>query len=129
MKKLTPKQQRFCQQYVIDFNASRAARDAGYKSHAARAMGCENLQKPAVAARIRELQASTEADYKISRAKVLQGIQEIAENGESEAIRLRALDLLGKHIGIYNETNRQKKPDLVNVVDVVIHKSYVDEHS
>jgi phage terminase small subunit len=45
-KKLTPKEKRFCEEYMIDFNATRAARAAGYSEKSARAIGYENLTKP-----------------------------------------------------------------------------------
>jgi phage terminase small subunit len=58
---LTPKQQRFVEQYVIDFNAAAAARRAGYSARTAKSIGHENLTKPDVAAEIkRTVAAQTE---------------------------------------------------------------------
>lgn len=45
---LTEKQKRFCDEYLIDFNATRAAIAAGYSKKTAHASGRENLQKPAI---------------------------------------------------------------------------------
>jgi len=59
---LTPKQRKFCTYYVETGNASEAARRAGYSQHTAMAIGRENLSKPAVVAKIRELQAPKEAE-------------------------------------------------------------------
>ena len=50
--KLTPKQQRFIDEYMIDLNATQAAMRAGYSSRTARQIGAENLLKPVVAAAI-----------------------------------------------------------------------------
>ena len=44
--KLTPKQQRFVDEYLIDLNATQAAIRAGYSEKTARAVGAENLTKP-----------------------------------------------------------------------------------
>lgn len=45
-EKLTPKQHLFIQEYIKDFNASRAAIAAGYSQKTASEMGYENLNKP-----------------------------------------------------------------------------------
>lgn len=51
---LTGKQQRFVLAYLQCFNASQAAREAGYAARSARQIGHENLNKPEVAAAIAE---------------------------------------------------------------------------
>lgn len=43
---LNPKQQLFVDEYIIDFNATRAAKAAGYSESTAAEMGYENLRKP-----------------------------------------------------------------------------------
>ncbi len=49
-KKLTPKQERFCEEYTFDFNAAAAARRSGYSEKSARDIGYENLSKPEIQA-------------------------------------------------------------------------------
>ena len=46
--KLTVKQQIFVDEYIIDFNATRAAIAAGYSEKTASRMGSENLSKPVI---------------------------------------------------------------------------------
>ena len=46
MAKLTAKQQRFCDEYLIDLNATQAAIRAGYSEKNARNSASENLAKP-----------------------------------------------------------------------------------
>ncbi len=53
-EKLTPKQQRFVEEYLIDSNATQAAIRAGYAKKRAYAMGHENLTKPEIQAAITE---------------------------------------------------------------------------
>ena len=48
-QKLTDKQQRFVEEYLIDLNATQAAIRAGYSEKTAKEIGCENLSKPNVA--------------------------------------------------------------------------------
>ena len=43
---MTPKQKIFVDEYLIDFNATRAAIEAGYSKKTARKIGQENLTKP-----------------------------------------------------------------------------------
>jgi phage terminase small subunit len=45
-KTLSPKQQRFVEEYLIDLNATQAAIRAGYSKKTARAIASENLAKP-----------------------------------------------------------------------------------
>lgn len=53
-KKLTKKQQLFILEYLKDFNATRAAKDAGYSPHTAYSIGYELLRKPEIIAIIDE---------------------------------------------------------------------------
>ena len=45
---LSEKQKLFVQEYLIDFNATRAAKAAGYSEKTAQQMGAENLLKPLI---------------------------------------------------------------------------------
>jgi len=45
---LTPKQKRFCEEYVIDFNGTQAAIRAGYSKKTAAAIANEILAKPEI---------------------------------------------------------------------------------
>jgi phage terminase small subunit len=54
-KTLTNKEEAFCLEYVIDWNATRAAIDAGYSRKMAGSIGYENTKKPHIQARIQEL--------------------------------------------------------------------------
>jgi len=55
-KPLTDKQERFCQEYILDLNKTQAAIRAGYSESTAGAIGHENLKKPEILARVEELQ-------------------------------------------------------------------------
>ena len=49
-----PKQRRFVEEFLIDFNATQAAIRAGYSKKTARVIGPENLSKPAIADAVAE---------------------------------------------------------------------------
>ena len=54
--KLTDRQEKFCREYILDYNATKAAIRAGYSEKTAKSIGSENLTKPDLLARVRELQ-------------------------------------------------------------------------
>jgi phage terminase small subunit len=53
-KKLTPKQQRFIDEYLVDLNGAQAAIRAGYSRRTADRIAHETLRKPAVASAVAE---------------------------------------------------------------------------
>lgn len=73
-----PKQEKFCLEYFALGNATEAAIIAGYKPRAAYAMGAENLKKPHIAARIKELQDKAESDKIMSVKERKERLSEIA---------------------------------------------------
>lgn len=78
MAELTEKQENFCNEYLIDFNASRAARAAGYSDDTAYAIGSENLRKPEIQARIHQLRAEMGKQFNITRERIAQEYARIA---------------------------------------------------
>ncbi len=55
--RLTPRHERFVQEYLLDLNATQAAIRAGYSAKTARQARAENLSKPVISARVRAGQA------------------------------------------------------------------------
>ena len=53
-RRLTPKEQRFVQEYAVDLNGTQAAIRAGYSPKTARSIASEVLQRPAVKAATRK---------------------------------------------------------------------------
>ncbi len=51
-RKLTARQERFIDEYLIDLNATQAAIRAGYSRNSALQIGVENLSKPVIAAAV-----------------------------------------------------------------------------
>lgn len=73
---LNAKQERFCQEYLVDLNATQAAIRAGYSSKTARSVGNENLTKPDISSRIAELQAEVQKRCGITREAILRELEE-----------------------------------------------------
>jgi phage terminase small subunit len=76
--KLTARQQRFVEEYLVDLNATAAAKRAGYSERTAKQMGTENLAKPALAAAIQEAQLRRAERTGITADRVLAEIGKVA---------------------------------------------------
>lgn len=88
---MTPKQKRFCQEYLISLNATEAAIKAGYAKKSARSIGQENLTKPDIKNYIDEKLQEIE-DSKIMDAKeVMERLTAIGrrEVSEHQVVTLR----------------------------------------
>lgn len=127
MRHLTEKQKRFCDEYLIDLNATQAAIRAGYSKKTAYSIGAENLTKPEIQSFIRErldekakmliasqddiLRYLTSVMQGDSRSAVIvnesigAGISRVREilKGPDENQRLKAAELLGKYHNIFNK--------------------------
>jgi len=77
MANLTPKQQRFVEEYLIDLNATQAAIRAGYSEKTAAAIGAENLIKPNIQEAIQAAQAKRAERTQIDAEYVLRRLVEI----------------------------------------------------
>lgn len=76
---LTPKQQRFVEEYLVDLNASAAARRAGYSVRTADAQGWENLKKPEISTAIAAAQVERANRTRIDADWVLRRLASIAD--------------------------------------------------
>lgn len=122
---MTPKQQRFVEEYLIDLNATQAAIRAGYSSKTAMEQGYQLLRNTSVAAAIdagkekRSAETAIDANYVLKQAVKLhercmqevdpildrrgQQIRDDAGNPLFEfnaAGAAKALELVGKHVSI-----------------------------
>lgn len=75
---MTPKQQRFVEEYLIDLNATQAAIRAGYSRETAYAIGHENLSKPEIVEAIAAAQKARSERTAVDAAWVLQRLDEEA---------------------------------------------------
>ena len=75
---LTLKQERFCQEYLVDGNGTQAAIRAGYSEASAREQASENLRKPNIAARLEFLESERLAALKITQEAVLRQTARLA---------------------------------------------------
>jgi len=143
---MTNKQKRFCEEYLIDLNATQAAIRAGYSSESAYAIGSENMKKPQIRARIDTALAARSKRTGVNADRVVRELARVAFVNPSDVInmdsatlkddateddtaavasvkvktiptadgqgvereikladKLKALELLGRHLGMFTE--------------------------
>jgi phage terminase small subunit len=123
MGKMTAKQKRFCDEYLLDLNATQAAVRAGYSEKNARNIASENLAKPNIKEYIDARMAEKENELIADQDEVLKyltsvmrgksvsnvlarnekGADEVKEKPPDEKERLKAAELLGKRYGLYTD--------------------------
>lgn len=106
MSKLTAKQQRFVEEYLIDLNATQAAIRAGYPETSARQVGSENLSKPYIQDAIQAEMDKRSAITQITAAKVLSDIERVRDKAETQdelTTALKASELQGKHLKLFTD--------------------------
>jgi phage terminase small subunit len=124
---LNPRQQRFVDEYLIDLNATAAAIRAGYSPKTARAIGAENLTKPDIAEAIRERKKKISEKVEITQEWVVTKLRENLERSMQPesyngAVANKALELLGKHVGMFSDMNI-RTPD--GPVEITIKRQVV----
>lgn len=147
MSELNEKQKLFCDEFLIDLNATQAAIRAGYSKKTARSIAAENLTKPYIQEYIKSLIEERKQKIKYTQEDLLKDLIEVknrcmqavpvmrydkeekgyiqATNEDGEGIwkfdsmgANKALDMLGKHFGFFETDNKQKQP-IVNPVQTV----------
>jgi len=129
-KKLTPKQVRFVEEYLIDLNACAAAKRSGYSQHTAGQIGHELLKKENVvralvaAERKRSKRVELDQDWIIERLREntersMQAAPVVDSDGNpvgeyryEGSVANRALELLGKHLGMFADRLHVEGPML-----------------
>lgn len=118
LKLLTPRRQRFCEEYLIDLCATRAARRAGYSKHTANVQGPRLMKNAEVRAAIkagmdrRAKRINVRADDMLSEISPVALHRIVVGLGTSYAPNIRmqskqkALDQLARHLGPYSEKAR-----------------------
>lgn len=152
MAELTPKQAQFVAEYLVDLNATQAAIRAGYSERTARTKAAQLMALPhvqeaiqaATAARSERTEVTQDwvisnlvqvVERSLQRAPVFnaRGKQVVDEEGRhvwrfDSAGANKALELLGKHVGMFGDKMKVEHSGLdgaplVPVVNVSIAKS------
>lgn len=120
---MNARQKKFCDEYLIDLNATQAAIRAGYSEHTARSLGQRLLTNVDVSAYIQQQLDAIHSEKTADAQEVIEyltsvmrgehteqvlqligdGVQKISDMEVSAKDRLRAAELIGKRYGIFTD--------------------------
>ncbi|MEK1309851.1 terminase small subunit [Limosilactobacillus fermentum] len=137
-QKLTQKQQRFVDEYIISGNATQAAIKAGYSKKTAKQMGTENLAKPIIKAELDRRNAEIQSAKTMDMQEVMERLAamgrgetteetvtnkgEVIETATRNADKLKAMELIGKRFGAWTD-----KKEISGNLDIDIGMGDYDE--
>ena len=128
-KALTPREERYCQEYTVCYVATTAAIRAGYSTKNAAKQGSKLMKDPRILRRIHEIQKELVEQLGITREKIVLQLMELVnicmaakpvmrwnyvthrmeECGEyvvDSKGAARALELLGRYLGMFDKEDR-----------------------
>lgn len=118
MAKLTPKQQRFVDEYLIDLNATQACIRAGYSEKTANREGSRLLSNVDIQNAIQQAQQKIQQRTQVTQDDVIRGLLTEAEwqgEGSSHSARVSAWTQLGKHLGMFKDKVEQTGESTLNI--------------
>lgn len=116
---MNEKQARFCSEYVATRNATQAAKAAGYSEKTAYSQGHKLLKHSEIQKKITELSAEVYQANFVTAEELVSGVADIFRNGQSDAAKLKAAELLGRQLGVFTDNGGITAP-----VTVVIQYDY-----
>lgn len=162
---MTDKQERFCEEYLVDLNATQAAIRAGYSPQTASDIGSENLRKPQIRARIDRALAVQSKRTGVTADRVVRELAKVAFANSQDVVnyddatvkadaarddtaaiasvrvktiptkdgdgverevkmhdKLKALELLGRRLGLFTDNVNLSGEGVVQIVDDVPDK-------
>ncbi|OYR97482.1 terminase small subunit [Lactobacillus taiwanensis] len=118
-KKLTQKQRRFIDEYIISGNATQAAIKAGYSKKTAAVTATENLRKPNIKAEIEKRNAEIQSEKTADMTEVMEYLTSVMRGEQTESVatskgvfpgvevsakdRIKAAELIGKRNGAWTD--------------------------
>ena len=138
---MTPRQEKFCVEYLIDLNATQAAIRAGYSKRTADRIANQNLRKLEIQSRIKKMRdeyydktimSAKEVEYLLSKAGrgelkeevvVVEGVgdgfseSKIVKKHLSAKDRIKALELMGKRHHLFEDQNSKTGEEEVQIID------------
>lgn len=135
--KLTEKQKRFADEYIISGNATQAAIKAGYSKKTANRIGAENLSKPVIKQYVEERLEELKSERTADAQEVLEYLTSVMRGNETEEVligigegvqstvqkevgakdRLKAAELLGKRFALFTDKTEVAVSEIPTFVD------------
>ena len=117
--KLTQKQRRVIDEYIISGNATQAAIKAGYSKKTAAVTATENLRKPNIKAEIEKRNAEIQSEKTADMTEVMEYLTSVMRGEQTESVatskgvfpgvevsakdRIKAAELIGKRNGAWTD--------------------------
>jgi len=130
---MTPKQEAFVREYLIDLNASAAYKRAGYVAtgNAAEVNAIRLLRNAQVKVAIAAAMEKRANELEISAKYVLESIKHVAEAAEAKgrfSDALRGYELLGKHLKLFTEKTEVTSKDSAPIARTTLDVSKLDDN-
>ena len=121
---LTEKQERFCQDYIVDLNATQGAIRAGYSKRTAYSQGQRLLKNVEAKVRIEQLKASRNQKVELKAEQILSEVQKVAFapiplDGLKFSEKIKCLELLCRHMGLLDGSGAENKKEKEGSSDLI----------
>lgn len=119
-KKMTAKQQRFCDEYLIDMDGTKAAIRAGYSKKTAAVIASENLRKPNIREYIEKRMKEKEEALIADQTEVMRYLSAVMRREKAEHIVVTLSEEETKYVPDENGTMRKQtiKREVPQVVQI-----------
>lgn len=97
------RRRRFVEQYVIHFNAARAAREAGFSVRSASTLGERLLREPAIQEAVVRARSAQSKRAKMTADEVIEELSDVARMETRNGTKVRALEVMARHHGLLND--------------------------
>ena len=109
---MSPKQIRFSNEYLLDFNGTAAAIRSGYSAKSAKQIATENLAKPSIQSLIKEQQVNDASKLQMSRQRALEVLLDgvsMAKQMNDPATMIQGMSTVARMLGFTAPAERKTK--------------------
>ncbi len=119
MANLSLKQKAFVENYLVHFNAGRAAKEAGYSEKSCASQGWQLLNSPEIKVEVNKMVDQFGSNRAVLKGRIVEELCAIAFGDRYRVQeRMRALELLGKHLALF----RQDLDSYINIEPIIIQR-------
>lgn len=120
MVKMTDKQKRFCDEYLIDMNGAQAAIRAGYSKKTAKQIATENLSKPYLREYIDKRMAEKEAALIADQDEVMKYLTAVMRREKAEHVVVTCTEETSSYVPdgegkMRKQTVKKEMPKIVEI--------------